>query len=157
MMALLSIVPWYYRLAALAVLAVALVGYGWLKGAEYGERKLDTRIAAENVATIAGLKAAGEKTKAFQQKKDEALHAANERAKKAQVAAAAARATVDGLRSDLAAARNDMSSASLASIRKYAATLNAVFGECAAEVERLAGKAQGHASDALMFEQAWPR
>lgn len=43
--ALLNIVPWYCRLAALAVLAVALIGFGWIKGAEHGERKLEAAQA----------------------------------------------------------------------------------------------------------------
>ena len=46
MTALLGTVPFLYRMLALAALAVALLGFGWLKGAEYGERKLDAAQAA---------------------------------------------------------------------------------------------------------------
>lgn len=46
MSALLSIVPWWERLAAIAALCAALFGFGWLKGAEHGERKLDAIQAA---------------------------------------------------------------------------------------------------------------
>jgi hypothetical protein len=67
------------------------------------------------------------------------------------------RRTADGLRGDLAAARADLSRASGDALRKHAATLNAVFGECAATAEGLAGQAQGHASDTLTLEQAWPK
>jgi hypothetical protein len=34
---LLTLVPWYYRVAALAALAASLVGYGFAKGLEYAE------------------------------------------------------------------------------------------------------------------------
>lgn len=63
----------------------------------------------------------------------------------------------DGLRDELAAARVQLSSASCASVRDHDATLNELFGECAVEVEGLAGKAQGHAIDALRLIEAWPR
>jgi hypothetical protein len=53
MSALLAGVPLLYRLLALAALAVALVGYGWLKGAQHGERKLD---AAEAKALKEGVR-----------------------------------------------------------------------------------------------------
>lgn len=63
----------------------------------------------------------------------------------------------NSLRDQLAAARNQLSSASCDSVRKYASTVNDVFGECTAKYSELAGKAQGHASDSLMYEQAWPK
>ena len=56
MFAFLSIVPWYYRVAAVALLVAAVFGYGCLKGAEYGEHKLDAAQAAslkEGVRIIA--------------------------------------------------------------------------------------------------------
>lgn len=39
-MNLLTLVPLPYRLLGLALLAVALFGYGWIKGANHGEAKL---------------------------------------------------------------------------------------------------------------------
>lgn len=61
----------------------------------------------------------------------------------------AVRGERDRLRNDLDAARNTLPDASCSSVRQYTATLATVFGECAAEVEGLASKADGHASDAL--------
>lgn len=63
----------------------------------------------------------------------------------------------DGLRDELATARVQLSGASCASVREHAATINELFGECAASVEGLAGKAQGHAIDALKLIEAWPK
>lgn len=45
MIALLSAVPWYYRLLALLALAVALFGFGFLKGCQYEQR---AALQAEN-------------------------------------------------------------------------------------------------------------
>lgn len=42
---LLGLVPWYLRAAALAALAVALVGYGYTKGLDRGQTKLDAFVA----------------------------------------------------------------------------------------------------------------
>jgi hypothetical protein len=53
MSALLAGVPLLYRVMALLALAVALVGYGWLKGAEHGEAKL---AAAESKALKEGVR-----------------------------------------------------------------------------------------------------
>jgi biopolymer transport protein ExbB/TolQ len=71
--------------------------------------------------------------------------------------ALAARSTADGLRDDLAAAQRDLSRSSIASCRQHASTLNTVFAECTRSVEGLAGAAQGHASDSLMLQDAWPK
>ena len=40
--------------------------------------------------------------------------------------------------------------------RRYTAALAAVSSDCQAAYRGMADKAQGHANDALMFEQAWP-
>lgn len=67
------------------------------------------------------------------------------------------RADVDGLRDELTASRLQLPDASCPSVRDHAAALNNVFGQCAAAIEGLAGKADGHASDSLMLQEAWPR
>jgi hypothetical protein len=40
---------------------------------------------------------------------------------------------------------------------KHVAALRAVFGECSAEVVRLAEEAAGHARDSLMYQRSWPK
>lgn len=67
------------------------------------------------------------------------------------------RSTADGLRNDLAAAHAAVHSATCGSVREYAAALNTVFSECTTTVESLAGQAAGHAADALMLLDAWPK
>lgn len=93
----------------------------------------------------------------LQTRKDDALTEANKTAQANKLAANALAAVNRGLRDDLTNQRRDLSTASLDAVRKYAATSNAVFGECSAEVERLAGEAAGHAADSVMYQKAWPR
>lgn len=156
-MGLTALIPAPYRWLALALLAAALVGFGWLKGAEHGERRLEQHKLAEQVQINKGLKAAAAKTAAWQAQKDEALREATKRAQVNADAAAAARDESRGLRDQLAAADAALSVAADAAVRKYAAAVNAVFGDCADAYLGMAEKAGGHASDALTFEQAWPK
>jgi hypothetical protein len=152
-----SMVPLPYRILALALLCAALVAFGWLKGAEHGERRLEQYKLAEQVQINKGMRIAAAQTHAWQAKKDEALNAATKRAQGNAVAAAAARDESRSLRDQLAAADAAIAVAADSAVRKYAAAVNAVFGECADAYLGMAEKASGHASDALMFEQAWPR
>lgn len=69
---------------------------------------------------------------------------------------ARARSVADGLRNDLNAASSALPSASCDSIRQHAATLNSVFGECAAEIEGLAESASRHALDTVKLLESWP-
>ena len=85
-----------------------------------------------------------------------AINAARKRETVARSAAADARSELERLRDDLAAIRPNLSSDSLDACRKRADTLAAVFGECSATLEGMAGKADRHASDTLTLEQAWP-
>jgi hypothetical protein len=112
--------------------------------------KIEKQRAAENAKHA-------ETTARLQKEKDDALIEANKRAMAAKAAADKLAAVNRGLRNDLADQRSNLSTASLAAVRQYAATANAVFGECSAEVERLAGEAAGHASDSLMYQTAWPK
>jgi hypothetical protein len=112
--------------------------------------KIEKARAAENAKNA-------QITATWQKGKDDALIDANKRAQ-ASKAAADKLATVNrGLRDDLTDQRRKLSTASIDAARKYAATANSVFGECSAEVERLAGEAGGHASDSLMYQTSWPK
>ena len=48
-----SLIPWPYRLLALAALAVALIGIGWIKGAERVQAKWDAAIQQQILQTAA--------------------------------------------------------------------------------------------------------
>jgi hypothetical protein len=67
------------------------------------------------------------------------------------------RAERDRLRDDLAASRRELSQATADAVRQRAAALDDVFQQCGAAIESLAGAADRHASDSLMYQQAWPK
>jgi hypothetical protein len=92
----------------------------------------------------------------MQRKKDDALRLAAKRAQENSAAAAAARAERDGLRNQINAATSALPTATCSSARDYAATATAVFEQCAAALEELATKADGHATDARTLTNSWP-
>ena len=53
--ALLDLAPWPYRLLALAALAAALIGFGWVKGAGHVQTEWDT-ATSKQVLQVAGVK-----------------------------------------------------------------------------------------------------
>ena len=56
----LALIPFPYRILALIALALSLFGYGWLKGAQHGERKLDAYKVANDKAVLAQVNKAAE-------------------------------------------------------------------------------------------------
>ncbi|CUJ09876.1 hypothetical protein [Achromobacter xylosoxidans] len=48
-----SVIPWPYRLLALAALGVALVGFGWIKGASHVRAQWDAAIQQQALQTAA--------------------------------------------------------------------------------------------------------
>lgn len=87
----------------------------------------------------------------------EAINEAKRREQTARAAADGARTELDGLRIDLATAQQHMPGAAPAACIERTATLSAVFEQCAAALEGLAGKAQRHADDAVTRGDAWPK
>ncbi len=49
--ALTALVPWPYRVLALILLAVALVGFGWVKGADQVHAEWDAAVLKQNLTT----------------------------------------------------------------------------------------------------------
>lgn len=44
-----TLIPWPYRLLALGLLAAALVGFGWVKGAEHVQAKWDSAVQQQTL------------------------------------------------------------------------------------------------------------
>lgn len=143
-------------LVALAMAGAAATG-AWQYQANKFERRLSELRAEYLKRDLKALEVAHADTIRLQETKDAALAAAAVRQRDLARAAVAVRAERDGLRDELAAASRGLPSAACTAVREHAATLNTVFGECADRLEGLAGQAQGHASDAVMLQQAWPR
>lgn len=87
----------------------------------------------------------------------ESLNAAKKREIAASLDADHLRVERWSLRDDLAAARSQLSSASIGSLRQRIAALDTVLEQCTVEVEGLAGDAQGLASDLRLMLDAWPK
>ena len=126
-----------------------------VQGWHYGEQIFQIRFnqADSNAKAYSRAMAVGDER---QRKKDKALHEANQRAQRLALASADLRTAADRLQHDLDAARSRLPQATCEATRAHAATLQRVFGECTAEYRAMAERAAGHASDALMFDQAWP-
>lgn len=145
------------RLVIAAAVILAMLAAVWKTyhtGYTAGETAIMSEWQAESAAATAKARATEQ---AIARQTQEAINAARLRETRQKLDADRARAESVSLRDELATARNSLPSASCSSIREHAATLNDVFGQCAAQLERLAATADGHASDSVMLEQAWPR
>lgn len=147
-----------YAYAATAIVAGALAfGGGWKVQAW----RYDAQIAGMQAQHATALASANQKalddTIKMQRAKDEAIKAAEQRAKTQAANAAVLRTERDGLRAQLAATAVQLPSASCTSVRDYATTLTGLFDQCAGAFEGMAGKAQGHAADSRLMQDAWPK
>lgn len=87
----------------------------------------------------------------------EAQNAQTKRTQGLQVAAAGARAESDGLRGDIAAIRASLPSTPGDASSNAASTAAGLLAECGAAYQELAGASDGHYSDTLTLQQAWPK
>lgn len=85
-----------------------------------------------------------------------AANEAKEREQGLRTLAVAARTESQRLSDQLTQANARLALAPIEAVRLYAATANAVFDDCQRAYQGLAAEADGHASDSLMFQQAWP-
>lgn len=103
------------------------------------------------------LENANAETTRLQNQKDEALRTAAQRQRFWQSQNSALERDVDGLRSDLARYRAEREPGDPVSPgADYTSALETVFGDCATEVVRVEGLAQGHANDVQTLKEAWP-
>lgn len=142
-------------LIAAAVAAVLTGIAGWTANGWRLNAKID-RIHAEHAQDLTKANAdALAKYNDMERKKQEALNEANKQAQRNARAADAARTELERLRQQIAS--GSVSTATCGSVRNYATTLQAVFGECAARLEWLAKEADGHALDSRTLNGAWPK
>ncbi len=142
--------------AGLLSAAIAAVGAWQVQNWRYGEQIAVMKKDASE-ATTKAVKAAMDKMQVDQKRKDDAIAEANKRANYNAAAATRARSAADSLRDELATARTDLSNATESARAKYAAAVETVLGECSREYQSMAEKADGHANDAVMLKEAWPR
>lgn len=151
-------IPGLYTYAATAVVAGALAfGAGWqTQEWSYGKQIAD--ISQKHAIAIASAnQKALDDTIKMQRAKDEAIKAAEQRAKTQAANAAVLRTERDGLRAQLAATAVQLPSASCTSVRNYATTLTGLFDQCAGAYQDMAGQASGHAADSRLMLESWPQ
>jgi hypothetical protein len=147
------------QLMAIAVLASSVLAgvAGWTANGWRLNSKIDGMVAEHSLAIAKANSDALARYTSMEKKKQEAIDEANKIAKANAAAATALGLERDRLREQLSANTYGLSTASIASIRNYSATLSFILGECAAELEGLAKAADGHALDTRTLIQAWPR
>lgn len=155
MFALLS--PRLWLAIGLAIALAVSHGFAYKSGRAAVRAQWDAEKALQLKQTIELQSQYRQKEQEHAQRLSDAQQAARKRENLLQSQLATLRVSADSLRDDLSTYRSQLPGASCDAVRKHASALNTVFGECSRAIEGLAGKAQGHASDALMLEQAWPR
>lgn len=89
--------------------------------------------------------------------KDEAVKEHALLAAQNAVDSAAAKRSADGLRKQLDRVPSLIATATESALREYATASSELLGNCTAEYQRMADKAQGHAADVQLLLGAWPR
>ena len=151
-------IPGLYTYAATAIVAGALAfGAAWQTQAwRHGKQIADIRAQHATALASANQKALDDTIK-MQRTKDEAIKAAEQRAKTQAANAANARADADRLRAQLDGVPARVASATDGAVRNFANVASDVLGACIREYQGVAGVADGHAADVRLMQEAWPK
>jgi hypothetical protein len=133
-------------LVVLAAFVAGAVVNGW---------RYDVKIANIEKAYQLEVEQSERKTRQIADQYMEALNNARTRENEIRLAADGARSELDRLRVTIKK-RSAAVTASPASAVDYSIASSDVFGECAAELTALAGKADGHTVDLKTMIEAWP-
>ena len=146
----------YRWLLAGGLLAALVLGYfAWAD--HIGNTREATVRAEYTVAALLASEAARAKEATWQTQLTKAQDEATKRQTKLAADAAAARGAAAGLRDDLRAARGNLSQAARPALVEYASTSGELLDECSRSYTDLARQADGHAADAVMLLEAWPK
>ena len=137
-------------LVVLAAFVAGAVVNGWRVESHY-----QSQISAIEAERQAERNEAERKTRLISDQYTEALNNARTRENEIRLAADGARSELDRLRITIKK-RSAAVTASPASAVDYSIASADVFGECAAELTALAGKADGHTVDLKTMIEAWP-
>ncbi len=141
----------------LAVLLVLAFASGWWVNAQRAEASISLLKKEHAEQTMRAGASALASYSRMEKTKDEAIKSAQARAESLQADAGAAAAAADGLRKQLAGVPARIAAASRAAVDEYAATAGELLGACTAEYQWMARQADGHANDARMITESWPR
>lgn len=146
------------RYAIACLIAAALAGIGTWRVQEWRWK------ANTQAKEIAQLKEQGEfnaENRRIEQRRQsmvmEANNARTKREENLRRDAAGVRTELAGLRDDLAQSAANLPGATCDAVRKRVTAAENVFEQCAGRYSGLAETAGRHASDSLMYQEAWPK
>ena len=155
---MLALLNWRVWFAVGLALSLALMGAG---GYSVGKKHVQAQWDAEKVVQLAAAAHAETENRRIETenatKVINAQNAQTQRITALQADAVKSRAVVGGLRDTIRAANAELSSRTADAIRKYAVTASQLLAECSDRYTDMAAKAQSHASDSLMLQQAWSK
>lgn len=146
---------WKLGLGAVALGAAAYTVH-WHAKTNY-DKGYAVREAIAVKAELAATAQAVKVTEGWQAALDAANKRGDERAKKLETDATAARIAADGLRNDLAGLRSRIPQLTEQAIRSYADSASIVLSECINEYRTLAEQAGRIDNDRSKLEEAWPK
>lgn len=153
-----ALLNWRVWFAVGLALLMALVGAGAYRA---GKSSVHAEWNAEKVIQLEAAVQAEAKNRRIQNENDlkviNAQNAQTQRIADLQADAVKSRAVVGGLRDTIRTSNAELSSRTADAVRKYAVTASELLVECSDRYTEMAAKAQGHASDSLMFQQAWSK
>ena len=144
MLGLLTAVPFAYRALALVALAIAIFGYGWVKGAAHGEARLNAYILTQTQQADAELQKRLQKESVLKVSQERLF---NDLAKQKQARAADAIASAGRVR-DFQSVLDRARSAAASATDGTAGAIATVASECARDIEKMDGYAKGIADKA---------
>ena len=155
----------FYWLKMVLYIKTAIVASIFMIGAASGyiaqAWRYDAQIAGIQAQHATALASANQKalddTIKMQRTKDNAIKAAEQRAKTQAANAANARADADRLRAQLDGVPARVARATDSAVREYASAASVVFARCVGAYQELAGVADGHAADVRLMREAWPK
>lgn len=147
----------YAKLSLVAVAVAACFGAGWAANGWRADAEISLLKQEHSEQKARASASALTSYSKMEEKKDEAIKSARARAEASKADAVRAASAADGLRKQIAGVPARIAAASRAAVDEYAATAGELLGDCTEEYQQLADKADGHANDAQMMLEAWPK
>ena len=149
-----------YRALTIGLCLLMVTGFAGVAGWFTNGWRLDAAHRADISVRDAQLASAKDLARLREQdwtvQRTQAIENANSRDQIIRSLAAGSTSASLGLRDTLATISRGVPDASVDALRHSTTTLAAVLQSCQVEYRELAEKADRHASDAVMFKQAWP-
>lgn len=150
-------IPLFYKGLAIAAFAVAILAFGWTKGAHHVQDRWDAEKAAQLQAALEREQEHRKKELSWNKRLQEAQNNAIEREKKINEVRASAVSASGSLRNTITSLRGELSRTSESARNQAADTGLQLLGECSEKYREVAEAADRHASDVETLMEAWPK